>query len=109
MKFYLLIIVASAFLDILANLALKKSNSFANKFWGFLAIFLAILAFVCLFFTLKYVSLSVAYSTWGAIGIIGTCLGGYIFYKEKLGFIGILGIILVIIAVVLLNFWKFFI
>ncbi|EAK7079360.1 QacE family quaternary ammonium compound efflux SMR transporter, partial [Campylobacter jejuni] len=38
------------------------------------------------------------------IGIIGTCLGGWILYKEKLNKIGILGIIIVIIAVFLLNY-----
>ncbi|TQR34748.1 QacE family quaternary ammonium compound efflux SMR transporter [Campylobacter sp. MIT 99-7217] len=100
---YLGFIVASAFLDILANLFLKKSNGFESKFWGFVAIVLAILAFVLLYFSLEYVPLSIAYSTWGAVGIIGTCLGGWIFYKEKLNFIGILGIIVVITAVILLN------
>ncbi len=71
--------------------------------WGLAAIVNAILAFST-FFSLKYVPLSIAYSTWGAIGIIGTCLGGWILYKEKLNKIGILGIIIVIIAVFLLNY-----
>ena len=104
MRAYLLIIIASAFLDILANLALKRSNAFKQRAWGLLAIALAILAFICLFFSLKFVPLSVAYSTWGAVGIIGTCLGGYVLYKERLNFIGILGVCMVILAVILLNF-----
>nr|WP_202922056.1 multidrug efflux SMR transporter [Campylobacter sp. MIT 19-121] len=103
MKIYIFIIIASAILDIFANLALKKSNTFEKKSWGIFAIILAILAFFCLFLSLEYVPLSIAYSTWGAIGIIGTCLGGYVFYKEKLNFIGILGIACIILAVVLLN------
>ena len=101
---YIFIIVLSALLDIVANLLLKKSDGFKNKIWGLAAIVNAILAFFLLSFSLKYVPLSIAYSTWGAIGIIGTCLGGYIFYKEKLNYIGIIGVIIVVCAVILLNY-----
>ncbi|HEB9306642.1 TPA: EamA family transporter [Campylobacter coli] len=100
---YIAIIILSAFLDIVANLLLKKSDGFRYKSWGIAAIISAILAFFLLSFSLKYVPLSIAYSTWGAIGIIGTCLGGWILYREKLNKIGILGIVIVIIAVFLLN------
>lgn len=100
---YLSLIVASAFLDILANLFLKKSQGFKHINWGNLAIILAILAFILLYFTLGFVPLSVAYATWGAVGIIGTCVGGFIFFKERLNFIGILGIVIVIVAVILMN------
>ncbi|AJC94358.1 multidrug efflux SMR transporter [Campylobacter volucris] len=103
MKLYLIVIILSAILDIVANLLLKKSESFKHKKWGFGAIFCAILAFFMLSFSLEYVPLSIAYSTWGAVGIIGTCLGGWIFYKEKLNKIGLAGIVVVLIAVVLLN------
>lgn len=104
MKAYMIVIILSALLDIVANLLLKKSDGFKYKKYGFLAIALACIAFYLLSFSLKEVDLSIAYSTWGAIGILGTCIGGYIFYKEKLNFIGIVGIILVIFAVVLLNY-----
>lgn len=104
MLIYLSFIILSAFLDIFANLLLKKSDGFRYKIWGIGAIVLAILAFVMLSFSLKFdIPLSVAYSTWGAVGIIGTCLGGWIFYKEKLNKIGITGIGVVLCAVVLLN------
>lgn len=101
---YIIIIIFSALLDIIANLLLKKSDGFKDYKWGIASIFFAILAFVLLYFSLEYVPLSVAYSTWGAFGIIGTCIGGYVFFKEKLNFIGISGIVVVIIAVILLNY-----
>ncbi|RAX54066.1 QacE family quaternary ammonium compound efflux SMR transporter [Helicobacter sp. 16-1353] len=104
MSVYLLIIIASAFLDICANLLLKKSNGFKHKIFGFGAVFLVIVAFILLSFTLEYFPLSVAYSTWGAVGILGTCIGGYLLYNEKLNAISILGIVVVIFAVILLNF-----
>ncbi|WP_139451590.1 DMT family transporter [Campylobacter armoricus] len=103
MKLYLLVIVISAVLDIIANLLLKKSEGFKYKFWGISAIFCAILAFFLLSFSLEYIPLSIAYSTWGAIGIIGTCFGGWVLYKERLNKTGIAGIFIVILAVILLN------
>lgn len=104
MKFYIVIILCSALLDVVANLLLKKSNGFEDKKMGFLAILFVVWAFLLLSVSLKYVPLSIAYSTWGAIGIIGTCVGGWILYNEKLNYIGIIGVIVVIIAVVLLNY-----
>lgn len=104
MKPYMIIIVLSALLDIVANLLLKKSDGFKYKKYGILAITLACIAFYLLSFSLSEIDLSIAYSTWGAIGILGTCIGGYVFYKERLNYIGIVGIILVIFAVVLLNY-----
>lgn len=100
----MLFITLSAFLDIFANLLLKKSNGFECKMYGVVAIILAILAFFLLSISLKSIPLAIAYSLWGAIGIIGTCAGGAIFFGEKLNFIGILGVILVVLAVCLLNY-----
>lgn len=106
MKIYFLIIIISAFLDIVANLMLKKSNGFKNKKFGFLAILFAIMAFFLLLYVFEHLPLSIAYSTWGAIGILGTTLGAWIFYKERLNLLGILGVLVVILAVVLLNYEK---
>lgn len=104
MSAYFITIVISALIDVVANLLLKKSDGFKHKIYGISAVLLVIIAFILLSFALKYIELSVAYSTWGAIGIIGTCLGGYIFYKEKLNYIGIIGVIIVVCAVILLNY-----
>ncbi len=104
MNLYLIIIIISALIDVVANLLLKKSDGFKYKKYGISAVLLVIIAFILLSFALKYIELSIAYSTWGAIGIIGTCLGGYIFYKEKLNYIGIVGIVIIICAVILLNY-----
>lgn len=104
MSFYFVIIVISALIDVVANLLLKKSNGFEYKIYGFGAVSLVIIAYILLSFTLEHIELSIAYSTWGAIGIIGTCLGGWILYQEKLNKIGILGVCIVIIAVVLLHY-----
>lgn len=98
-------VVLSAFLDILANLALTKSNGFKNLGWGFLALLCVAIAFLLLAFALDFgIELPVAYTLWGAIGILGTVIGGYILFRQTLKPIGFVGIALVLIAVYLLHF-----
>ena len=100
----ILLIALSGFLDILANLALQKSNGFKEKWWGFLALILVGCAFLLLsVVTDRGIDLPIAYTLWGAIGILGSSFGAYYFFKQKLKPVGYVGIVLVIIAVALLQ------
>ncbi|EOY4240159.1 SMR family transporter [Campylobacter upsaliensis] len=100
---YLLYVVLAALLDIVANLALNKSNGFRNLKWGLLSILLVWLAFYLLALSLEGMKLAIAYTLWGSIGILGTTLGGWYFFKQKLKPIGWLGIFIIIIAVITLK------
>lgn len=96
-------VIVAAVLDVFANLLLKKSNSFSHKGYACACIVMVWLAFSALAFAIHTLPLSVAYASWGAIGIIGTSIGGYILFKERLGVLGYIGIALVVCAVILLN------
>ncbi|EOZ3523686.1 SMR family transporter [Campylobacter upsaliensis] len=100
---YLLYVVLAALLDIVANLALNKSNGFRNLKWGLLSILLVWLAFYILALSLEGMKLAIAYTLWGSIGILGTTLGGWYFFKQKLKPIGWVGIFIIIIAVITLK------
>ncbi|EOZ3532271.1 SMR family transporter [Campylobacter upsaliensis] len=100
---YLLYVVLAALLDIVANLALNKSNGFRNFKWGLLSILLVWLAFYLFALSLEGMKLAVAYTLWGSIGILGTTLGGWYFFKQKLKPIGWVGIFIIIIAVITLK------
>ena len=100
-----LLILFSGLLDVFANLALAKSNGFKNLKWGVLALLLVDSVFLFLAFALDLgMELPVAYTLWGAIGILGTVVGGYYYFAQKLKPIGFVGIVLVLIAVYLLHF-----
>ena len=100
-----LLIVFSGLLDVFANLARAKSNGFKNLKWGILALLLVDSVFLFLAFALDLgMELPVAYTLWGAIGILGTVVGGYYYFAQKLKPIGFVGIVLVLIAVYLLHF-----
>lgn len=103
MAFFL--VALSGILDIIANLALAKSDGFKRLWWGLLALLLVDSVFLLLALALDLgMELPVAYTLWGAIGILGTALGGYILFNQRLKPIGFVGIVLVLIAVYLLHF-----
>lgn len=101
---FLLILLSGVF-DVFANLALVKSNGFKNVKFGILSLFLVSSAFVFLAFSIELgMKLPIAYTLWGGIGIFGSVLGGYYFFKQTLKPIGYFGVILIIISVAILQF-----
>ncbi len=103
MAFFL--VALSGILDIIANLALAKSDGFKKLWWGLLALLLVDGVFLLLALALDLgMELPVAYTLWGAIGILGTVGGGYILFRQRLKPIGFVGIALVLVAVYLLHF-----
>ncbi|STQ86010.1 ligand-binding protein SH3 [Helicobacter muridarum] len=99
-----LLIVMSGIFDILANLSLQKSDGFRQKTWGILALILVGIAFLLLSIAIDNgMDLPVAYTLWGAIGILGSVAGAYYFFNQKLKLIGYVGVVLVVIAIALLQ------
>lgn len=61
---------------------------------------------VCYFFfsrALQSINLSVAYATWCGIGIVAATLLSVFIFKESLSFMGVVGIVLVLVGVIILN------
>lgn len=96
-------VVLAALIDIAANLALTRSNGFKRKLWGALAILLVLSAFTLLAQAVKEIDLAIAYASWGAIGILGTAIGGALLFKQRLKPIGWVGIAVVIAAVITMK------
>lgn len=99
----LLLVFGAAVIDVIANLLLKASNGFRKIGYGISSIVMVVIAFYLLSLALNFMDLAVAYSSWGAIGIIGTILGGRLFFDERLNTIGYVGVVAVLSAVVLLH------
>lgn len=97
---YLLLAVAS---DVAANICLKKSNGFHNKKYGFAALALVGTAFILLAQALLTLDLSIAYATWGALGILATTFVDKLFFGLKIKPLGALGIATMIGGIVILK------
>ena len=100
---FLLAVVAAAGFDIAANMFIVKSKGFKHKGYGVLAILFVSAAFTALAFAVRKLDLAVAYALWGAFGILGTCLGGWLFFGQKLRSKAWLGMGLVVIGIFLLH------
>lgn len=93
----------SIFLDVIANLCLKKSDGFKDKKWGISAVLLIITAFSLLTQAVKTMDLSVAYALWGAAGLILTTGIDVKFYGVKLRGTGVAGIVCMVTGIVLIK------
>lgn len=98
-----LLVIASAALDVLANLLLAKSEGFHRVGIGLLALLMVGAAFGALSLAVRDMDLSVAYAMWGAFGILGTSLGGWLFFKQKMRPVAFAGVALLVCGMVLLR------
>ena len=90
----ILAVVAAAILDVAANLLLARSEGFRRRLWGIGALVMVALAFSALAIAVRGLDLAVAYAMWGGFGILGTSLGGWFLFGQKLKPIAWLGIVL---------------
>lgn len=97
---YLLLAVAT---DVIANIFLKKSNGFHNKKYGFASLALIGIAFLFLAQALLTLDLSIAYATWGALGILLTTCVDKAFFGLRIKPLGFVGIATMISGIVLLK------
>ena len=100
---YFAAIAVAAGLDIVANLFLAKSEGFKRLGYGLSAILLVALAFTCLAFAVRKMDLAVAYAMWGSFGILGTSLGGWLFFSQKLRPCAFAGMALLMTGMALLH------
>ena len=101
---YFVAICIAAGLDIVANLMLTKSQGFKILRYGVTAVVLVLLAFSCLAYAVRGMDLAVAYALWGAFGILGTSLGGWILFGQKMHGTAWAGIGLLVGGIILLHF-----
>ena len=98
-----LFVILAAFLDICANLCVAASRGFRRIGYGIAAYILVGLAFYALYLAVKTMDLTTAYAMWGSFGIIGTCIGGWIMFRQAPGLLAWAGMALLICGMLLLH------
>ena len=99
----MLAVIVAAILDVIANLLLARSEGFRRRLWGVSALVMVGLAFSALAVAVRGMDLAVAYAMWGGFGILGTSLGGWFFFGQKLKPIAWLGIVLLASGLAVLH------
>lgn len=100
---YLLALALAAGLEIWANLLLLRSNGFRRLRVALPALLLVGLSFTCLAYAVRGMDLAVAYAIWGGLGIVGTCLGGWIMSGQRLNLTGWAGLVMLLGGMALLK------
>ena len=91
-------------LGICANGFLKTTNGFTNIFPTIFCVTSIILCLFCLSKAMNLIPVGFTYATYGGLTITAVTLFGIIKYNQLPNIYGSLGIILIIIGVVLVNF-----
>ena len=91
-------------LGISANGFLKTTNGFTNVFPTIFCVVSIVLCLFCLSKAMNLIPVGFTYATYGGLTITAVTLFGIIKYNQLTNIYGLLGIILIIIGVVLVNF-----
>ncbi|WP_428910884.1 DMT family transporter [Niallia sp. Krafla_26] len=101
---YLYLVIA-IILELIGTSLLKASEGF-TKLYPTIGVIVAFIS--CFFFlslSLKTIPLNTAYAIWSGLGIICTTIISVLIWKEKVNVASTVGIILIVVGVVLLNFF----
>ena len=89
--------------EVVATSALKASDGFSRLVPSIVVIAGYAASFYFLSLSLRDIPLGVVYAVWSGIGTAAIALIGVVFFHETLGWVGIGGIVLIVLGVVLLN------
>jgi small multidrug resistance pump len=89
--------------EVVATSALKASDGFSRLVPSIVVVAGYAASFYFLSLSLREIPLGVVYAVWSGIGTAAIALIGILFFQETLGWVGIAGIVLIVLGVVLLN------
>lgn len=92
--------------EVIGTNFMKASAGFTKLVPTMVTIVAYVACFYCFAQSLKTVNLSVAYATWGGLGIILTAIVAVTVWHESISLPELLGIVLIIAGVVLCNFFS---
>ncbi len=103
MKQYGLLIVAIS-LEIIATTFLKMTEGFTLFFPTMAVLVCYASSFYLISVVVKTVPVGVAYAIWSGLGIVGTSVASYFLYAQTLSIGAIIGIALILIGVIVMQF-----
>lgn len=91
--------------EVVATNLLKASAGFSKWQMGSLSLLIYGICFYFLSKSLDYIPLNVAYALWGAVGILLITLFSILYWKETINLPTIIGLGLIIVGTLLVNFY----
>ena len=96
---------AAIVLELCGTTCMKLSDGFSQKFFAAGTMIFYGFCFYFFALSLKSVQLNIAYATWGGLGVVLAAVVAKIFFHETISTPGFVGIILIVVGVVLCNFF----
>ena len=90
--------------EVIATSALKASDGFTRLLPSVIVVVGYGVAFYSLSLTLRTMPLGIAYGLWSAVGIVLISIVGWFAYQQKLDLPAIIGLGLIVIGVLVVNF-----
>ena len=100
---YLFLLLAIVF-EVVGSSFMKASDGFSKWLPSSIVIIAYLTCFYFLSLALKTIPLGIAYATWGGLGIVLTAFISVVIFKQKLDIPAIIGIVLIVLGVIVMNF-----
>jgi small multidrug resistance pump len=104
LKTYLILVVA-IFCEVAGTMLLPVSQNFTKIIPTFFLALFYISALYLLTFVVNKLPIAIVYGTWSGLGIFTVAILGYIFFNQTLSWQSVLGLFLIVIGVVLINYF----
>lgn len=102
----LLYLGAAVLTEVVGTSVLKLSNGFENAVPGAVALGAYAVSIYFVSLAIRELPIGLVYATWSAFGVVGVAVIGILFFDESIDFVGIVGIVLVLVGISLLNVYS---
>ncbi|CAM3574845.1 MULTISPECIES: multidrug efflux SMR transporter [Pseudoalteromonas] len=95
-----LLLVFAGLLEVVWAIGLKFTNGFTKPVPSIITLVAMAASFYFLSVALRTLPLSVAYSVWVGIGMLGSIIVGFVYFKEPLSSLKLLSLLLIVIGII---------
>ena len=101
-----LFLIGAIFCEVVGTMLLPITQNFTKVFPTVILTIFYITAFYLLTFVVNKLPIAIEYATWSGLGIFTIAILGYVFFKQSLSWQAILGLFLIVIGVILVNYYS---
>lgn len=91
-----LILIVAGLLEVVWAVGLKYTDGFTKPLPSVITLVAMAASFYCLSLAMRSLPLSIAYTVWVGIGMVGAVIFGVIFLKEPINLVKIISLLLII-------------
>lgn len=95
-----LLLVFAGLLEVVWAIGLKFTNGFTKPVPSIITLVAMAASFYFLSVALRTLPLSIAYSVWVGIGMLGSIIVGFVYFKEPLSSLKLLSLLLIVIGII---------